>query len=240
MTALYAFGCSNTFGEGLRDCYEAQPHDSTVFGSGQTPSQLAWPAHAARALGLECVNLALPGISNKFICQRIINTTMTRGSSAFVHWTFPHRYTIFQHQNLEQLFSAKEKKHIINMEHTLNIGAWKLEQPYRDRETVASRAWFKSIYNAYDLEHDLHQAIYTADLHFKSIGIRAAHTVCKNDRTPLRLEFPQYLNNTRILRVDIDTLDSQQPKALDGRHPGELSHELFGKLVARALSVNTK
>jgi hypothetical protein len=48
---LIAFGCSNTYGEGLEDCWipEFRKH-------GPKPSKVAWPQILADKMGRECVN----------------------------------------------------------------------------------------------------------------------------------------------------------------------------------------
>ena len=66
MNRLIAFGCSNTFGQALEDCWDYEKNDV-----GEYPSKLAWPSVLSKKLDLECHNHALPGASNKLIMNQI-------------------------------------------------------------------------------------------------------------------------------------------------------------------------
>ena len=86
MPRIIAFGCSMTYGDGLEDCYPEQIH----------PSKFAWPQIIADQLGLECVNKASPGSSNKKICHEIINFKFEPDDLVFVQWSYRERSTFYK------------------------------------------------------------------------------------------------------------------------------------------------
>jgi hypothetical protein len=87
---LVAFGCSLTYGHGLKDCYSGK----TMRAPGSNPSQYAWPSILAEILGIECVNLATPGASNKRIAYTIYSTELANTDLVFVNWSYLHRYCV--------------------------------------------------------------------------------------------------------------------------------------------------
>jgi len=84
---LVAFGCSNTYGQGLHDCY-------LNGGPGPHPSKYAWPAQLAKELNCDVVNLGSPGASNRYIWHRVVNFDYEPDDLVIVHWTLIHRYTV--------------------------------------------------------------------------------------------------------------------------------------------------
>ena len=88
MSRLITFGCSNTYGEGLPDCWLSdQP--------GTIASKLAWPSVLADKLSLPIVNLAEPGVSNKFIWNKVINTEFQQDDIVIILWTYLSRHCFF-------------------------------------------------------------------------------------------------------------------------------------------------
>lgn len=80
---LITFGCSNTYGQGLSDCY----NDIT------SPSKLAWPQLLADKLDYECINLSIPSASNVLILHSISNFNFKKSDLIIVLWSYPNRYT---------------------------------------------------------------------------------------------------------------------------------------------------
>jgi hypothetical protein len=99
---LIAFGCSNTYGQGLHDCY-------LKGGPGPHPSKYAWPAQLAKMLDCECVNMAHPGSSNKLIWHRVMNFDFAQTDIVVIHWSLLHRSSVIY----------KDKEHI-------NLGLWNI------------------------------------------------------------------------------------------------------------------
>ena len=82
MDRLVAFGCSNTYGEGLPDCWvdkNGDPSRTKDGYHGPKPSKLAWPRLIANNMKRKCVNFAVPGASNKHILDIILHTKFVKG-----------------------------------------------------------------------------------------------------------------------------------------------------------------
>ena len=86
---LIAFGCSNTYGEGLEDCW--------IKGKvGPTPSKFAWPNVLGTLLEVdEVINISAPGISNKRIWWNALNFDYQADDIVVLHWTFVDRDCFF-------------------------------------------------------------------------------------------------------------------------------------------------
>ena len=109
---LVAFGCSNTFGLGITDSYT-------------TPSEYAWPAKLGKQLGLQVKNLGSAGISNKELCNKIINTKFKNTDLVVVLWTHDDRHCIIKDNNT-----------------VTRINVWD--------KTLLSNYFYKYFYNDYD------------------------------------------------------------------------------------------
>jgi hypothetical protein len=104
---LVAFGCSITFGHGLKDCYSGK----RKIGPGDQPSKYAWPSVLADILGLECVNLSSPGSSNKRIAHTLCSTELTDTDLVIVNWSYANRYCVITENEIIDLgfFKGRDK-----------------------------------------------------------------------------------------------------------------------------------
>jgi len=84
---LLAFGCSLTYGHGLKDCYSGKKKDKP----GDKPSLYSWPAILSKMLDRECVNLSEPGSSNKKICHKVLSTNFRSDDMVFINWSYISR-----------------------------------------------------------------------------------------------------------------------------------------------------
>ena len=109
MSRLIALGCSNTYGQGLHDCY-------LKGGPGPHPSKYAWPARLGEMLDKEAVNLGQPGASNRYIWHKALTTDFELDDIVVLHWTLIHRHAV------------------IYNDHTyLNLGIWyTMDRPVSD------------------------------------------------------------------------------------------------------------
>ena len=89
---IVAFGCSHTYGQGLYDCVDK--NDFRM--AGPTASKFAFPQIIANRLRCECINLALPGSSNKLIWHRAINFDYEKDDIVLILWSQMSRYCVFQ------------------------------------------------------------------------------------------------------------------------------------------------
>lgn len=84
---LLAFGCSLTYGHGLKDCCAGKKKDK----EGPRPSKYSWPAILSNMLDRECVNLSEPGSSNKKICNKVLSTNFRSDDMVFINWSYISR-----------------------------------------------------------------------------------------------------------------------------------------------------
>lgn len=114
MSRLVAFGCSNTFGLGLKDSKHIK----------DGPSDYAWPKLLADKYNLECVNNAVVAASNKEIWAKVLGTNLRPSDIVLIHWTYVDRWCTFDHnQSVAKRFYPSDQidrtthayyKHIYN------------------------------------------------------------------------------------------------------------------------------
>ena len=90
---IVSFGCSNTYGQGLEDCYINN-------GPGPHPSNQAWPAVLAREYNCSLDNKSIPGASNLQILDKILNHSFNNSDLVITMWATPDRDYIFPNQQL--------------------------------------------------------------------------------------------------------------------------------------------
>ena len=97
MPRLIAFGCSNTYGQGLEDCYVPP-------GPGPRPSKTAWPNTLGNLLNCsEVINQSAPGASNKLIWKTIVDFNFKQDDLVFIMWSHLERHCFFtndQHMSI--------------------------------------------------------------------------------------------------------------------------------------------
>lgn len=151
MNRLIAFGCSNTFGHGLEDCWDI---DNKY--PGEHPSKFAWPSLLADKLFLECINKALPGASNKLIMNQVINFPFAPNDTVVIMWSYFDRYHVF----------TDPKKNSISE----TIGPW-----LKNRKSVT---YYRQIYNENDLKMMTRHYINYVGLYLEKHKIAHLQTTC--------------------------------------------------------------
>lgn len=154
MGRLVNFGCSITFGEGLKDCQNIGPKASL------NPSQFAWPVHLAKSLQKKPINLGYPGISNKLICQNLLNYQYISNDTVVILWTHFARTTFFT-----------DTQQVINVQPT-NKDNFK----YYDKQSKRVNAIFYRdmfFYNNQNIEN--YKDINFSKLYLDSKGIKNYH-----------------------------------------------------------------
>lgn len=96
MEVLYAAGCSFTYGDGLKDCWD----ETLQQGIPDKPSQFAWPSIAAKKLNAKCINLALPGGSNLAVTSQLLGQDLYPRDIVVVMWTFLTRTAFYNELHL--------------------------------------------------------------------------------------------------------------------------------------------
>lgn len=145
---LVAFGCSNTYGHGLEDCYvDGLP--------GRVPSALAWPTQLAEFMDKDVINMGQPGASNKRIWHNAFHFDYEPNDIAVFMWTYTTRYAILKKSH--ELINNDKLSKSVNL--------------HINDETKASRNYFKQLYNSYDALQHLY--LYASNLN--SLGIKTYH-----------------------------------------------------------------
>ena len=142
---LITFGCSLTYGHGLKDCYIPK-----TGGYPNVPSRYAWPQILADRLGVPCFNRSRPGVSNKFILKSIQDFCFEKNDVVICLWTYSARYTIFKKELPDE-----------------GLGPW------QDKEI--SKIYYKHIENDYDSLIDLYTRANWAKNYLDIKGIKNHH-----------------------------------------------------------------
>ena len=100
MNALFAFGCSLTFGHGLKDCW-----DKKTQTPGKSPSQLAWPQLLANKINRNCVNLSNSGASNKEILFKLENwiDKISVNDLVIIKWSYSNRWCVIEDDHVRPM-----------------------------------------------------------------------------------------------------------------------------------------
>ena len=92
---LVAFGCSYTFGHGLKDCIASDGRSS-----GPLPSKYAWPTILGKLGSFNSVdNMGIPGASSKRVVKKVLEYDFKDKSVVVILWPNKDRQTIFKGQH---------------------------------------------------------------------------------------------------------------------------------------------
>ncbi len=168
MSRLVTFGCSFTYGHGLPDCrYDGDSEEYNDPKQVESPSKYAWPQVAADTLGVECVNMAKPGIGNKHILYRIVNFDFEPTDIVVVMWSYFDRHSV-----------------ILNNGSVEDLSAWRISDDNQESTAEpgytaqASNAYYVSPRLASEMDSLFSNAIYInyADSFLKNLGVHYVHT----------------------------------------------------------------
>lgn len=211
MARFITFGCSITYGEGLPDCVS-----ENRLWAGPEPSKISWASLLANNYRAEMVNLSLPGASNFYISNKILEFNWQPGDIALVLFTYFHRYTIFDDGELPYNITP----------HDVNV------------RSKMHRA--KLFYELFDNQHLVLNDMMSIDAAFYCLAYHRIPVVAKFVDDVQR---DLYLNSTHINDNSwINMLSSDHffnyrvDDGLDvGKHPGPESHRLFSESLAKDL-----
>ena len=207
MSRLVAFGCSNTYGEGLPDCWDDGE-------AGPKPSKYVWPQLLADDLNLECVNLSVPGTSNKQICNDILNTDFKSTDIVVIMWTFFSRTCFFQDE-------GRSKRIIVQDITNKNFESYR--QKYNS-------IYYKTFYTQTNSNIESCMYINLIQLMLKEKEISNYHVNYNHTQGNLIVNHsPPEWSQTDI--YDIDNV--YDDTALDGMHPGIESQKTFFKRIKK-------
>jgi len=206
MNRIITFGCSFTYGHGLRDCINAK------LGPGKYPSKFAWPNLIAQKLNKENVNMAYCGASNKHIAHLVDNFQFHETDICLIQWTFIDRYTIFLQDNSIQSINAHSKT----------------------KDSKNYYKMMMNLYNLYDKSIDIRLLLNGINYKLKNKNVKTinfspikARDKFSNDQKSfedlVKFDFSVDKNNIGFL-PDIDV-------GLDNWHPGPKTHKQFAEYV---------
>ena len=212
MPRIIAFGCSNTYGEGL------EKRITHAYDSLKEPaSKYAWPQILGNLLGIgNVVNRAEPGSSNKHIWERVMSFEYQKDDIVIIHWTFIDR---------DCFFGLHQK-----------IGPWQTRGPRLWLETKAAKLYYRYFYSETDRTIDLYSRADHVDRYLKSKNIKCYHM--KTPGSSMGGDNLEISEDTNIPSwCSAEFLNSSFEKtprlddALDGDHAGRDTHKSFAKLV---------
>ena len=208
---LVTFGCSNTFGEALPDKWDYE-NKRCIYDD--QPSKYAWPQKIADILEIDCKNLASPGVSNKFIVNRALETDYQEGDVVIFLWTFFTRTCMFRDD-------GTSKRMMIQDIRNSNIP--------RARRKFA-KGYYSTYYTDTNAIIETYMHINLAKHYLDSIGIKNFHYTCDGQgraNIDLSRAKPPKWTSVILPRLRMTNLDA----ALDRNHPGVKTQENFAEKI---------
>jgi hypothetical protein len=182
MSRLITLGCSHTIGDGLKN-----------------PPIGSWPSVLSNRLGLEVINLAESGGSNRTIQHKVYTFEFKEDDIVIILWTYPDRYHFF------------ESKYT----NTGCINSWGTND--------VANAWFKYFHTSYNEKFDNQTIVNQVNLFLKDARIKVYNLLVSSEfdyyfdiTAALRIDIDfteKYLN--------------KYPRGIDGWHMGELGNHDF-------------
>lgn len=217
MTRLVTFGDSYTYGDGLEDCWIQHPKHG--WRSGHAPSRFAWPSLLAKDLGYKVDNQARPGFSNIAILHQMLNFDLTTDDVVIIMWSFPERDMIFHKNYIPNPFMINELE-VNYTSRVSKMGSW--------IDTDLAKYWSLT-HNDTDLVMRSWYHIHHANLYLSSLNIPHYNFFVNWQAfEPLQ---PRYINIPFKDACNWNNTD----RALDGRHPGPLTHARLAKDIKMCL-----
>lgn len=204
MSRLVAFGCSNSYGQGLEDCWDAIECKPKFV-----PSIYAWPNRLSNRYGIQCINMSCPGSSNLEILFNILTFNFLPDDLAIVLWTTELRSCIFHPDKNENEITRTQ------------LGPWS----FADQNLISS--WLNAN-NDYNLKIQSLFQIHHAEQYLENKKIKN-FSFFSNEN--LFLKTPKFLKIKNGIDVDMSPFIFKMDKALDGGHPGPVAHKAIAKFM---------
>jgi len=207
---IVAFGCSNTYGEGLPDCFPCN--------LSTPPSKLAWPQLLGNMFDRNVVNNSKPGCSNKYIEYSILeNEHIKEDDIVVILWTYYDRTTTYNEDK-----------------HPYRILPSDLH-PGKDASTSANlkntKFYYENIHSNFDSWRDFYTRLNNVRDYLDSKKIKNYHFSCERDHPYVGIT-PKWnrvnLHNTPFVKG--------MPLALDNNHPGEESHKKLADIMYNVIN----
>ena len=223
-TRLLAYGCSNTFGEGLDDIWHHDP--SLKYGNNSgNPSRYAWPRELGKLMNFDEVhNHAEGGASNKKIWLNILQTNIDPiTDTVVVQWTFVDRYSIFYEDGSHERFLPND---IENRKGKMRMSNGIALQKIIDEKRNRTQDWYENYHSDIDAILDSYCRISQVKHYLDSKGIRNFHFI--NDKR-WAWQSDSQLIDQKICKCLL--FKKEHGVALDGMHPGKKAHKKYAKAI---------
>ena len=205
MNKLITYGCSLTYGEGLKDCYV--PATKRYKGKVgpyhlEIPSRFSWPNWVAKELEISVTNYGHPGASNKFILNKILETEYFNSKDiVVVLWTFFNRSCMFDDDSVFRLIPTDLRNNSIN--HLIQKKV---------------KIWYNNFFFNKDRLFESYICINHAKLYLDKLNIKNYHFILDQEYNNY---IPPRWNSVELNKIKFDfTLGF----AADNSHPGIQSH----------------
>jgi hypothetical protein len=213
---LVAFGCSNTFGHGMIDCW-----NDKLKQPGISPSKYAWPSILGKNLGLDVVNLSRCGASNREIWWNLVNTKFQSADTVVILWSYTARYCFVDHPEMN-----KEPEQVGIWDNTPAASLYKKLSVYRDD---------------YDLAVETLTFMDHADRYLKSLRIKNIYHFSPNVDEWRNTQPEQHdWCDVRIIDYANDIWFGINELALDNAHPGPKMQKAFAEKVQQYIKETEK
>ena len=211
---LIVFGCSQTYGHCLPDCYvqDKNAHDGT--GIAPAPSKLAFAQHVGDYLGRTVHNLSWPGGSNRNMWYKAVHFDYEPSDLVICAWTMSDRSMVLRKND------------------THHVGTWPSVDPLNkawQRFAAMSNSDEDAELTAYNLIDHTHRVVapkVKKILHYKQHN---AHYI----DTPAWCEF-RFQNSLQNM-VPYEKMDY----ALDNAHYGVESHKSIARQMIQDLTIDS-
>ena len=225
MSRLVTFGCSNTFGYALSDVWDYKKNIPIVDGP---PSKYAWPQLLADKLDLECVNLGIPGASNKQIWHTIINTEFFETDIVIILWSWYNRWCVL------------DKKQNNN----------KIKQFHQYQKNNDAKIFFKHLHTTYDMVVDFYlrcnhiETLLKDKIKIIKQGSQECGKIIESrlnvddDNRQLydqNVYFVPKWNKVSFLKFNLSNFRDQNNLAHDNKHVGPKTYEKFAMTIYEEL-----
>ncbi len=219
---LVTFGCSHTYGHGLKDCLGEDSRSE-----GPYPSKYAWPEKLKDLVNFTSVdNCAIPGSSNKMITKSIIEYPhYTKNTVVVILWSNFNRQTIFEDQKNIRIHMLPAF-----IKQNMPLTFWRRHKSEKTEFIKTVKTYYENYYEQFDTIFDQLIRINYVHGYLKNKGIKSFHVFPEHE---IPKKHKEYFDNFYVKNVNLknfiwetnfyidEALDKPNP------HPGHNSHALF-------------
>lgn len=219
MSRLVAFGCSNTYGESLPETVPVKYWDSIENNYNKSkfePSKYAWPNVLSNLLDIECVNLAVPGTSNKHIANLILNTKFESTDIVVIAWTYFSRTCIYNNKTHNRIM----------IQDIDNPGIFK---EHRKKSNI----YYKNFYHYENSKIDNYMQINLIKNHLDNLELNNYHYSWQTDEESHLFPFSDAPEWSKVKLHDLKKTAKSKgaDKGSDNLHPGINTQQMIAEKI---------